>query len=775
MPTYDIVDQGADPTGDTEIDTILENLIESNTTILFPSGTYKLNELVVQPGTDSVELIAPEGARLVPGQQGDNVRWIDVYSHGFVLDGFELDMREIALPPFIRMNYQAGDWELRRLITRDKVRAATDANVGSNNSSDGRTYFRLSSAADTRGLLQDCYFHEGACASTEAGNRRAILVESGKGELVFNRCWFENWAENTIYAKKPEGALKIYNCFFRNTQNGMRLGGNSEVRNCVSIKDSMHPIQGWSGGSLQRGVNAEAVAPTDVENGIDSYNGTLTIADSDFYHRNLTSSCGGPITAPAPCERIDIQNVRISYESTKSHDAIYTREKSIGGTPLNLAYLQLQNVHVTNDHPRRYAISIGQVPDEWGTVSGVLGGSGAPTDSEYIASHMTVGGDPNPPDTTPPLSDPPILGEIPSQSAQVVRIDNTGNESSSSYEITAGTTVLPAGNDGATVTMTWGADDSPVRPPESQQATGTIPAGEIYAFYVTGGIVSTSASGPATWTVDSQPYNPGAPLVTNTVSNDQRPADSWHQAETGIQQTRVISAKPLSYNGGQPTHTRLQNVNEGHYEYKLEEWEYLDGGHTSETFYTLAVEPTEQMLQLADGSSYSVKAGTVSASTNFVTESLGNFFGSNRPVVLAQSQTYNGPDPIVTRVTDVSSDSFSVGVQEEEANGGHTSETVGYIALQEASGQLNDTLFEVQRTEEVVTDEWYQIDFQQRYNTPQFTAAMQTFNGIDTAGLRYRNLTGTSVQVKVEEEQSADTETTHAPEAIGYAVFEGSV
>ncbi|MCO8244861.1 hypothetical protein [Haladaptatus sp. AB643] len=292
---------------------------------------------------------------------------------------------------------------------------------------------------------------------------------------------------------------------------------------------------------------------------------------------------------------------------------------------------------------------------------------------------------------------------------------------------------------------------------------------------MTGGIESTASSGPATWTVDGLPYNPGAPFVTNTFTDDQSSAEEWHPAQTGVEQTRPMVAKPLSYNGGQPVHTRLQTGTDGEFEYKLEEWEYLDGAHISETFHSLAVESGEQELQLADETPYRLEAGTAVGTSDFTTVFLGDFPDSEIPVVLAQSQTYNSNDPIVTRVTGVSSDSFSMVVQEEDANEDHIDEAVGYIALQQMVGQMNDLNFEVQRTEEAVTDEWYQIEFQQQYDTPRFLAGMQTFNGRDAAGLRYRNLSETGVQVKVEEEQSADTETAHAPETIGYAVFEGSV
>ncbi|WP_227379056.1 hypothetical protein [Haladaptatus halobius] len=780
MPTYDIVEQGANNSGNAAIDPVLNNLVGSNTTIIFPPGTYLLNELIVQSGTDNLKLIAPDGARLVPGQSGDNVRWLDVYSSGFVLDGFELDMRNILVPPFVRMNSSAGNWELRRLITRGKVPAATDTNVGSNSSSDARTYFRLSAAAGTRGLLQDCYFHAGSCAPTEASNRRAILIESSKGALTLNRCWFQHWGENTIYAKKPEGSLKILNSFFRNSQNGLRLGGNTEVRNCVSIKNNEHPRSAWSNGAIQRGVNAEAIDPANSSAGINSYDGTLTIADCDFYHRYLASSCGGAITAPVTCQRIDIQRVRISYESTKNHDAIYTYEGRMeDGTLANLEYLQLEDVHVRNDHSSEYAIYIGQVPDTWGTVSGVLGGSGPQTNSSVISERMTVNGNPQSPNRTPPLRSPPPLGEVPMQSAQLVRIDNTGNETPTSYQITAGEDVLPAGNDGATIPTSWGPDGGPQRPPNSTEATGTVPAGKTYAFYVTGGIVATEADGPATWIIDGAIYDPNAAngFTTSTISGEQPTRDLWHHIETGVQQPRVICAKPLSFNGSHPAHTRLRNVTESGFEYKLEEWSYLDGRHGREMFHMLAVEPTEHEFQLSDGTWYRMKAGTASVSTTFTTVSLADFFGTATPVVLAQAQTLNGPDPIVTRLTDVSSSSFRVRVQEEEQNAttSHTSETVGYIALQQGTGQLNGRPFEVARTGTTVTDQWSRISFQQQYDAPQFIANLQTFIGPDTANLRYRNLTGTGVEVKVEEEQSADTETAHAAESIGYVVFDGSV
>jgi len=54
------------------------------------------------------------------------------------------------------------------------------------------------------------------------------------------------------------------------------------------------------------------------------------------------------------------------------------------------------------------------------------------------------------------------------------------------------------------------------------------------------------------------------------------------------------------------------------------------------------------------------------------------------------------------------------------------------------------------------------------HGNPRFFAAMQSFNGPDTATLRYSGLSEGSVTVIVEEEQSANEEQNHTTEVVGY-------
>jgi hypothetical protein len=51
---------------------------------------------------------------------------------------------------------------------------------------------------------------------------------------------------------------------------------------------------------------------------------------------------------------------------------------------------------------------------------------------------------------------------------------------------------------------------------------------------------------------------------------------------------------------------------------------------------------------------------------------------------------------------------------------------------------------------------------------PSVFAAMQTTDGGNTAGLRYKDLKTNSVHIRIEEEQSKDKETQHTTEVVGY-------
>ena len=230
----------------------------------------------------------------------------------------------------------------------------------------------------------------------------------------------------------------------------------------------------------------------------------------------------------------------------------------------------------------------------------------------------------------------------------------------------------------------------------------------------------------------------------------------------------VVIAKPMSYDGSDPGHIRVKEVTGTSAKLSVEEWPYLDGPHATVTVSYMVVDAGTYTLP--DGTQMEV--GFTNTDESFKSVSFSQSFGTT-PVVFTQSQTLNGGDSIHTRNRYVSTTGFETQVEEQEANGNHAYEDIGYIALEPVTGTNNDRKYEVGKTPNAVTDAWYTIGFDQSYGTSRTAVLdMQTTDGGNTAGLRYDNFNSGSIDTFVEEEQSSDTETSHTDEVVGYWVFD---
>ena len=122
----------------------------------------------------------------------------------------------------------------------------------------------------------------------------------------------------------------------------------------------------------------------------------------------------------------------------------------------------------------------------------------------------------------------------------------------------------------------------------------------------------------------------------------------------------------------------------------------------------------------------------------------------------------------------ISTSQFEVKLQEQESDGSHVNEKVAYIAIEPGYGSMYGSLVEVGYTKNEVTDSWYTISFKSLFtsNPGCFIGQIQTYDGGDPSELRRKNLDFSGVKVKIEEEQSYDSETSHTTEKVGYMVIE---
>ena len=253
------------------------------------------------------------------------------------------------------------------------------------------------------------------------------------------------------------------------------------------------------------------------------------------------------------------------------------------------------------------------------------------------------------------------------------------------------------------------------------------------------------------------------------VTVDQSSGAQWHTVNlTNTYSDPVVIMQPPSYNGGDPSTIRLRNVTPDSFDFQIDEWDYLDGGHTTETMSYLVMDAGA--FELADGTR--VEVGKVLVNQSFTPVTISQTF-ARAPVVLSQSQTSNDASAVVTRQRNISLSGFEVRLQEEEANDqAHAYESVGYIAIEPAVGLSGTMRFEAQTTPDAVTHDWYTIDFLQSYSDPVLIAGVHGYDGGNTVALRYTNLGSTGVEVFVEEERSWDLETNHTTEVAAYLVFD---
>jgi hypothetical protein len=241
----------------------------------------------------------------------------------------------------------------------------------------------------------------------------------------------------------------------------------------------------------------------------------------------------------------------------------------------------------------------------------------------------------------------------------------------------------------------------------------------------------------------------------------------------------VIFAQPLSYNGGDPSIVRLDNLSSNSFEAFIQETNHLvdagKGEHTTESVSYFVFEAGT--WELSDGTVLEV--GTLNTdgqvTTGFDTVNFSTSF-SETPAVFSQVQTNNGGDFVRTRQQNPTDSSFEVGMEEEEAklNTHHVEESIGWLAMSPGQGNGDGLAFQAGMTGDEVTDAFTPINFSAGLTeTPHFLSSLASYDGPNSAGLRYQNLTENGVEVKVEEDTSLDEEVVHTTETVNFLAMTG--
>ena len=245
----------------------------------------------------------------------------------------------------------------------------------------------------------------------------------------------------------------------------------------------------------------------------------------------------------------------------------------------------------------------------------------------------------------------------------------------------------------------------------------------------------------------------------------QSDADQWHRIAFDAAITdAIVVMGPVGGIGVDPAITRIRDVTENGFEFQIDEWDYLDGWHTTETVGWVAVSEGTHVLE----GGQMIVAGTSQVGTNFASQSFGASLTD--AIVLSEVTSVNDAAAVTTRTRAVSQDGFQIQIEEEgAADGAHVAETVSWIAIETGRGDG----IEVVRTADTVTHAAEEFEFVSAFETaPVFIADMQTTDGADPAALRLDDLTATGVSLFVEEEKSLTAGIGHTTEIVGILAIE---
>ena len=261
-------------------------------------------------------------------------------------------------------------------------------------------------------------------------------------------------------------------------------------------------------------------------------------------------------------------------------------------------------------------------------------------------------------------------------------------------------------------------------------------------------------------------------METGSVDVRQRNARQWHSVRFSKRfRNPVVIMGPVSFNGGDPAHARVRSVSSRGFEFRIEEFG-KDGAHARETLSYLVV---EKGIHNFNGTI--IEAGTISTGADMVERNWSSVRLSSRwrkaPVVMAQTQTFKGADPVNARIKNVTRRGFEVTLSEQESDRrGHARETVAFVAMAQGrhgldAGLESDVNVWSGRVSRA-NNKWRKVAFPNRFGgNPAIFARAQSSNGADTFDVRYRRLNSRRVELRLQEEQSKDRETNHTNEVLG--------
>lgn len=244
--TVDLVEEGADPTGQEPVDPTLEDVATDDTTVVLPEGTYRLESFRPRPLSNFT--LRGHDATLVPPQGSTDVI-VGLMGNDITIRGITFDYTAMNTAPQVIARCSDG-------LTIEDCEFVGVADVTGGNGRSGHEYHLMPSVThpDGEGIVRNVSLADG---SASPSNRGGIWVSGDSaGRLRFENVHLERWANNSLYVGESEGILEVVDSrFVNNDVGGPRIGAKTaEVKNSAVISDGWVPIQAFTDSRQSRGL-----------------------------------------------------------------------------------------------------------------------------------------------------------------------------------------------------------------------------------------------------------------------------------------------------------------------------------------------------------------------------------------------------------------------------------------------------------------------------------------------------------------------------------------
>lgn len=221
----DVTEHGVDASGSRPVDDRIASLVDDDTLLRFPSGTYALHSLEVT-GVSNFGMVG-DGATLKPLTLGREIFLAFRRSGDILLEGFRVDNSRSNVAAWCDLKVTGGTNVVRDYVVEDFV----DVNERTNG------FTIMVEGGETSLTLEDVDISKGGVngAATFVFPRREFYdPERAAGSLTFRDCVMKGWGKEGLYASPHEGPLEVVGGEYANNAIvQVRVGGGGAKHRAV--------------------------------------------------------------------------------------------------------------------------------------------------------------------------------------------------------------------------------------------------------------------------------------------------------------------------------------------------------------------------------------------------------------------------------------------------------------------------------------------------------------------------------------------------------------